>query len=547
MSSYYVGVDVGTASVRAALVTRDGHVKHTAEEPIDIWEPCADHYEQSSEDIWSKCCRTVKRVTQDVDVASVRGIGFDATCSLVALDQNFQPVAVNGTGVGERNVVMWMDHRAAEQASRITATKHRVLQGVGGVMSPEMQPPKLLWLKENLRETCWKEAAHFFDLPDFLSWKATGSLCRSLCTVVCKWTYSPSDGWDDTFWSAIGLEDLMENSYSRIGQQTCCPGTPVGRGLTAEAAADLGLIPGTAVGASLIDAHAGGLGVMGADVTGHQLPCEDRPVSSRMAVICGTSSCHMAVSTQPLFVPGVWGPYLSAMLPGLWLNEGGQSATGRLVEHVVKGHAAYRQLEEQAERSGKHVYSYLNAHLESMSADAAQLEQLTTHLHIWPDFHGNRSPLADQTSRGAVVGLTLSQTLDDLALLYLATLQAVALGTRHIIDAMRAAGHDITTLFLCGGLSKNALFVQTHANTTGLPVVLPAEREAVLLGAAVIGACASSDCSSIQEAMRRMTRIGCVVRPNPDLESFYRRKYAVFLRLYDHQKECVALMETEAV
>lgn len=51
-------------------------------------------------------------------------------------------------GVGERNVVMWMDHRAAEQASRITATKHRVLQGVGGVMSPEMQPPKLLWLKE---------------------------------------------------------------------------------------------------------------------------------------------------------------------------------------------------------------------------------------------------------------------------------------------------------------------------------------------------------------------------------------------------------------
>ncbi|XP_016103351.1 FGGY carbohydrate kinase domain-containing protein [Sinocyclocheilus grahami] len=469
MSRYYVGVDVGTASVRAALVTRDGHVTHTAEEPVNIWEPCADHYEQSSEDIWSKCCRTVKRVTQDVDVESVRGIGFDATCSLVALDRHFQPVAVNHTGR------------------------------------------------------------------------------RSLCTLVCKWTYSPSDGWDDSFWSAIGLEDLMENSYSKIGQQACCPGAPVGRGLTAAAAADLGLIQGTAVGASLIDAHAGGLGLMGADVTGHHLPCEHRPVSSRMALICGTSSCHMAVSTQPLFVPGVWGPYLSAMLPGLWLNEGGQSATGRLVEHVVRGHAAYRQLEEQAERSGKQVYSYLNTHLEGMSADAAQLEQLTARLHVWPDFHGNRSPLADQTARGVVVGLTLSQTLDDLALLYLATLQAIALGTRHIIDAMRAAGHDITTLFLCGGLSKNALFVQTHANTTGLPVVLPAEREAVLLGAAVIGACASSDCSSIQEAMRRMTRIGRVVRPNPGLESFYRRKYTVFLRLYDHQKECVALMETEAV
>ncbi|KAK9979014.1 hypothetical protein ABG768_012461 [Culter alburnus] len=547
MSRYYVAVDVGTASVRAALVTPDGRVKHTAEEPVVIWDPCAEHYEQSSEDIWSKCCRTVKRVTRDIDVACVRGVGFDATCSLVVLDRHFQPVAVNHTGIRERNVVMWMDHRAAEQATRITASKHRVLRGVGGVMSPEMQPPKLLWLKENLRESCWKEAAHFFDLPDFLSWKATGSLCRSLCTLVCKWTYSPSEGWDDTFWSAVGLEDLMENSYSKIGEQTCCPGTPVGRGLTADAAADLGLRPGTAVAASLIDAHAGGLGVIGADVSGHQLPCEEQPVTSRMALICGTSSCHMAVSTQPLFVPGVWGPYLSAMLPGLWLNEGGQSATGRLLDHVVKGHAAYGQLREQAETSGKHVCSCLNLHLQHMSGDAAHLEQLTAGLHIWPDFHGNRSPLADQTSRGSVVGLTLSQTLDDLALLYLATLQAIALGTRHIIDAMREAGHDITTLFLCGGLSKNALFVQTHANITGLPVVLPAEPEAVLLGSAVIGACASSDCGSIQEAMKKMTRIGHVVRPNPELESFYRRKYAVFLRLYDHQKECVALMEDDGV
>lgn len=63
-SHYFIGVDVGTASVRAALVTRDGHVKHTAEENIHIWEPCADHYEQSSTEIWSKCCTAVK-VTQN--------------------------------------------------------------------------------------------------------------------------------------------------------------------------------------------------------------------------------------------------------------------------------------------------------------------------------------------------------------------------------------------------------------------------------------------------------------------------------------------------
>lgn len=48
----------------------------------------------------------------------------------------------------------------------------------------------------------------------------------------------------------------------------------------------------------------------------------------------------MAVSKGPVFVPGVWGPYYSAMVPGMWLNEGGQSATGKLVDYVIDSHPA---------------------------------------------------------------------------------------------------------------------------------------------------------------------------------------------------------------
>uniref|UniRef100_A0A3P8WPT4 FGGY carbohydrate kinase domain containing n=2 Tax=Cynoglossus semilaevis TaxID=244447 RepID=A0A3P8WPT4_CYNSE len=162
--------------------------------------------------------------------------------------------------------------------------------------------------------------------------------------------YCPPDGWDESFWTSIGLEDLLENNFSKIGSKTSAPGSPLGDGLTQEAAAELGLNPGTAVGSSLIDAHAGGLGMIGADVKGFNLPCEDQPITSRLAMICGTSTCHMAISQQPLFVPGVWGPYLSSMVPDMWLNEGGQSATGRLLDHVVKSHAAYPQLQEQVQR-----------------------------------------------------------------------------------------------------------------------------------------------------------------------------------------------------
>ncbi|XP_068879641.1 FGGY carbohydrate kinase domain-containing protein isoform X2 [Aphelocoma coerulescens] len=496
---YYVGVDVGSASVRAALVDGFGTVVAHAEQPIQVWEPRPDHYEQSSADIWAACCSVTKEVVCGVDASQIRGLGFDATCSLVVVDKQFQPLAVNCQGQNHRNVIMWMDHRAASQVERINATQHRVLNYVGGAMSVEMQPPKLLWIKENLPES-WEKVGYFFDLPDFLSWKATGVTARSLCTVVCKWTYTSDRGWDDSFWKMIGLEDLVKDKYEKIG-------------------------------------------VIGADVKGHNLPCENQPITSRVAMICGTSSCHMGVSETPIFVPGVWGPYFSAMVPGLWLNEGGQSATGKLIDHVVQGHVAFPELEAKAAASAHSIYTYLNSHLDLIKK-SLPVGFLTVDLHVWPDFHGNRSPLTDLTLKGMVVGLTLSRGLDELALIYLATIQAIALGTRHILEVMQAAGHDITTLFLCGGLSKNPLFVQMHADITGKPVVLSKEVESVLVGAAILGACASGDFASIQEAMAKMGKIGRVVQPNHEHKRFYDKKYEVFLKLVEHQREYRSIMNS---
>ncbi|XP_050660120.1 FGGY carbohydrate kinase domain-containing protein isoform X6 [Macaca thibetana thibetana] len=567
---YYVGVDVGTGSVRAALVDQSGVLLAFADQPIKKWEPQFNHHEQSSEDIWAACCVVTKKVVQGIDLNQIRGLGFDATCSLVVLDKQFRPLPVNHEEDSHRNVIMWLDHRAVSQVNRINETKHSVLQYVGGVMSVEMQAPKLLWLKENLRETCWDKAGHFFDLPDFLSWKATGVTARSLCSLVCKWTYSAERGWDDSFWKMIGLEDFVADNYSKIGNQVLPPGASLGNGLTPEAARDLGLLPGIAVAASLIDAHAGGLGVIGADVKGHGLVCEGQPVTSRLAVICGTSSCHMGISKDPIFVPGVWGPYFSAMVPGFWLNEGGQSVTGKLIDHMVEGHAAFPELQVKATARCQSVYAYLNSHLDLIKK-AQPVGFLTVDLHVWPDFHGNRSPLADLTLKGMkmfsrkttgylyspasaalhssssllspqVTGLKLSQDLDDLAILYLATVQAIALGTRFIIEAMEAAGHSISTLFLCGGLSKNPLFVQMHADITGMPVVLSQEVESVLVGAAILGACASGDFASVQEAMAKMSKVGKVVFPRLQDKKYYDKKYQVFLKLVEHQKEYLAIM-----
>lgn len=541
---FYVGVDVGTGSVRAGVFDRTGRRLGSSSEPIRMWRPQPDFVEQSSEDIWSAAGRAVRAALEEAGIAarSVRGIGFDATCSLVALDAGDRPVTVSPSGADEQNVIVWMDHRALEQTARVNDTGHPVLRYVGGRVSPEMQTPKLMWLKENLPES-WSRADRFLDLPDFLSYRATGKDTRSLCTTVCKWGYlgheesddSESVGrWDPSFHDAVGLGELRREGYRRIGRRVRPMGEALGEGLTAAAADELGLVPGTPVGVAIIDAHAGGLGMLGAPLDGR--PPGPSDFDRRLALIGGTSSCHMAVSEKARFIPGVWGPYYSAMVPGLWLTEGGQSATGSLIDHAITSHARAAELSRVADARGTTVYSLLNERLTEMSQTHAHPAALTRELHVLPYFHGNRSPRADPSLRGAVHGLKLDDSVEALALVYLATIQAIALGTRHIVEALNDRGYSVDTIIACGGDTKNPVFVREHADATGCRIVLPSEPEAVLLGGALLGAVAAGDFPSVIAGMGAMNRADRVIEPTGgEVARYFDKKYLIFHRLYDDQ------------
>ncbi|KAL7307529.1 hypothetical protein TKK_0000226 [Trichogramma kaykai] len=533
---YFVGVDVGTGSVRAALVDSMGKILETAVEPTVTYNPQASFYEQSSDNIWTSICHVVKKVVASVPKSSIKGIGFDATCSLVAIGKNGLPVTVSPTGLDDQNIILWMDHRASEQAHFINKLGHKLLKYVGGKVSLEMEIPKLLWLKQNLPET-WKRTELFFDLPDFLTWKATGCESRSLCSLVCKWNYSAgpniTNNWCFDYLEEIGLSDLAADNYRKIGQIVKSPGSPVGNGLSRKSAEELNLLEGTPVGASIIDAHAGGLGMLG---------CTANDVSSdfttRLGLICGTSTCHMAVSKKEIFVNGVWGPYYDAMVPGFWLNEGGQSTTGKLLDHVIDSHPATLEIKKKLGPK-QHVQEYISNLLKTL-AESQKLNNvayLTKNLHVWPDFHGNRSPLADPSLHGMICGLTLSTDEESLAKLYLATMQSLTYGTKHIIEALTAAGHNIKSLLICGGLTKNHLFIQTQADVLGLPVLLPAEKESVLLGSAILGACAAQTFSSVNDAITKMGGSAIVVHPDPETFSYHEKKYRVFKKMVDDQNQ----------
>ena len=540
----YLGVDVGTASVRAALFDARGAMRGTASHPIRLHRPEEDFVEQSSDDIWRACGEAIRGALAlaRANPEDVAGVGFDATCSLVVLDAADRPVTVSPGGDDEWNVIVWMDHRATTQAARIDETHHEVLRYVGGRVSPEMQTPKLLWLKERLPAS-WKRASRFLDLPDYLVYRATSADVRSLCTTTCKWTYlARSGGWQRDFFEAIGLGELAADGFARIGATVRPMGERAGL-LGLASARELGLAPGTPIGVAIIDAHAGGVGTIGASIAG--APVDVEALEKRMSLIGGTSSCHMAVAREARFVPGVWGPYLSAMIPDLWLAEGGQSATGALIDHVIQSHARGAELTAQAAARGESVYAVLDARLVALAAGASAPfpAALTRELHVLPDHHGNRSPRADATLRGMVSGLKLSDTVDALALLYLATVQAIAHGTRHIVDVLRAHGYAIDTILACGGDTKNPVFLREHADATGCRIVLPRESEAVLLGSAILGAVASGDQPSVVAAMGAMTSAGRVVDPaGGDVARFHEGKHRVFLRMHDDQMAYRELM-----
>ena len=131
--------------------------------------------------------------------------------------------------------------------------------------------------------------------------------------MSCKWTYLAHERrWDPAYFRRIGLGELADEGFVRIGSEVVDVASPLGSGLTAEAAGDLGLDPGIPVGAALIDAHAGGLGTVGAAAS----PKEPVSVESRIAYVFGTSACIMATTREATFVPGIWGPYFSADGPG---------------------------------------------------------------------------------------------------------------------------------------------------------------------------------------------------------------------------------------
>jgi D-ribulokinase len=256
----------------------------------------------------------------------------------------------------------------------------------------------------------------------------------------------------------------------------------------------------------------------------------------------GTSACIMATTEAPRFVPGVWGPYFSNMVPGLWLNEGGQSAAGAGIDHLLRSHPAHGEAVEAARKAGLAPIDFLERRVTGRFDTAGEAARLAQGVHVLPDFLGNRSPYADPHSRAVVAGLDLDGDLESLERIFVAGLCGLAYGLADVVDVMRTHHIPCRMMVISGGASRSALVRQIMADTTGVPVVLPSTAEPVLLGSAMLGAVAGRAFPTLHAAIRSMSRLGALTRPSTAaMADFHaaKRKVHALLREVDRKSRLV--------
>lgn len=252
------------------------------------------------------------------------------------------------------------------------------------------------------------------------------------------------------------------------------------------------------------------------------------------------------MSEKPVFVKGVWGPYRDVLIPDYWMAEGGQSATGELLKHVLETHPAFQQTLSIAESYNTNIYDYLNEHLKDMKTKqkAPTVSYLGRHFFFYGDLFGNRSPIADPRMSGAAIGLSSDKSMDGLALYYYATMEFIALQTHQIIETMNKAGHQIKSIFMSGSQCQNRILMELMASACDMPVLIPQYvHAAVVHGAAMLGAKAASadkngKTEPLWDIMDRMSKPGKAVPPTSDAheKALLEVKYKVFLEQCESQQ-----------
>lgn len=411
---------------------------------------------------------------------------------------------------------LWKHHAAQPQAEFVTQLAAKrgeaFLQRYGGRISSEWLIPKVLSMVEQAPEV-YEAASRILEAGDWIVWQLTGNEVRSACAAGYKACWQKERGYPSPKFLAALHPRLQRLAEEKLSTSIHPPGSRAGN-LTPAWARRLGLRPDTAISVAMIDAHAGtlGLGVAEPEV---------------MALIMGTSTCHMLLAREERLIDGISGVVEDGIVPGLYGYEAGQVGAGDMLAWYLEQGVppSYHQL---AQQTGVDLHYVLGDEASTLKPGESGLLALD-----W--WNGCRTPLVDSDLSGLIVGYTLATKP---GAIYRALLEAIAYGTRLVIETFEAQHVGIQRLVASGGLTRNRLLMQICADVTNRPIGVSQTDQTTALGAAILGATAAGSLrggyDSLQEATSRMAApLAHTFFPQPEAVSIYQLLYRQYLRLVD--------------
>lgn len=487
---YVLGVDFGTLSCRAALVTETGELVKTAvkEYPHGCIDAPNRGVLQDPRDYLECLCYTVRQAAEGYaeDVAAL-GIDFTA-CTALPVNEALEPLAM---------AKLWKSHSATDQAERVTLACRELgmdLSPYGGTVSSEWLIPKLLETKEREPEI-YDACAWYLEAADWLVWLLTGQKVRSACFAGFKGMWKQE--WPFPLVEKMGLDP------QKLEGEVRTPGQFAGF-LSPEGARMLGLTEKTAVATAVIDAHAA-------------LPAAGVCREGDMMLILGTSGCDLMLSRHDAPVSGIYGKIMDGILPGYYVYEGGTPCLGDMFGWFAENCVPYQYYKA----SGGRVFDYL----EQL---AAGVENNSVWAIDW--WNGSRSPYLDPTLTGCLFGMTLRTRPEHI---YRALLEAAAFNTRQLFDALESGGVTITRVVAGGGIpKKNRLYMQILADVLQKPICISDNEPSCAIGSAILAAWGGGLYTSAEEAVAAMSKDpGETYLPDPHAD--YQAAYARYCKAAD--------------
>ncbi|MGB9673995.1 MAG: xylulokinase [Anaerolineales bacterium] len=487
---HILAYDVGTSGCKAALVSEKGEILHTAYQTYPTYYPQPLYAEQNPSDWWKAVCETTKQLLQVTSIAPAEIAGLAFSTQMVNL------IPVDQTGVPLRPCISWLDGRAEEEAQWVM----RKLGGqvifaavVGVAMTGKDLLPKYIWLKKHESEI-YRGAAAFIDASGYLLARATGRL-------VYEWTTASVTGlfdlkkkqWDAFLMHFFGLD---EEKFPEL----VLPHEKVG-GLTAQAAAELGLIEGLPVFGGAGDAMtaAVGSGAVG-EAEGH---------------LCLGTSGFVGIVTSKR-VTGKRGiPTIQSADPAKLLLIGESETVGECLKWAGR---EFFQREPDGDTFAR------------MDEIVGGVEPGAGRLLFTPWMYGERTPIADERVRAAFINLGANHTY---AHMLRAIYEGVGYNFRWILENIQELyGFRPDPLRVIGGGAKGLPWVQIVADITGRTLESVAEpQHTTALGAGFIAMVGLGILNSIED-VKKIVPVAHVVLPQKENQPIYNELFAHFKELY---------------